>query len=554
MDVVKAQLDRIKQQLAGLSATQRMLVGTLVAIMVLTLLYWGRYAGNPEMVPVLDQVLSEDDIGTIDSMLENKGIAHSVSGGKVMVPADQKYAIIADLMYAQKLPRNSKSAFEEMSKQLNPFSPNSEREENHYLALQMTLADIIRRLPGVSDAQVLISAKSQQRIEHSVMPTATVFLTTRDPSAVNKQLIAAAADGVAGTVPELTRGHVSVIINGISRHVSEADANPLAGGDDLIDLRQRSEERLEQKIRDQFAYINGLTATVTCDVENRSMIEHKHTYDTDHVISKPVEENTHSEETTNSAPPAADAGVGPNTSGANASGTIYASGGGAGNQSTTSTDEKVKNVVLPSDSEVNTQIPAGKDTVVSATVRVPRSYFVSIFKQQNPAGKEPDDAAIQAVATTELASIRKGVKTCVGLKADEDLSVDMYADAPVTTTLAMATTPSTSSVSLNTVTAYGKEIALGVLAVASLFMMTNMVKKSSPAPAMASAVAAEPVGVLGIGDIVAGEVGMSNATLDGMEMDEDAVRTQQMLEQVSTLVKENPDSAASLVKRWLNRS
>lgn len=214
----------------------------------------------------------------------------------------------------------------------------------------------------------------------------------------------------------------------------------------------------------------------------------------------------------------------------------------------------MKNVVLPSDSEVNTQIPAGKDTVVSATVRVPRSYFVSIFKQQNPAGKEPDDAAIQAVATTELASIRKGVKTCVGLKADEDLSVDMYANAPVTTTLAMATTPSTSSVSLNTVTAYGKEIALGVLAVASLFMMTNMVKKSSPAPAMASAVAAEPVGVLGIGDIVAGEVGMSNATLDGMEMDEDAVRTQQMLEQVSTLVKENPDSAASLVKRWLNRS
>jgi flagellar biosynthesis/type III secretory pathway M-ring protein FliF/YscJ len=39
-----------------------------------------------------------------------------------------------------------------------------------------------------------------------------------------------------------------------------------------------------------------------------------------------------------------------------------------------------------------------------------------------------------------------------------------------------------------------------------------------------------------------------------MEMDEDSVRTQQMLDQVSTMVKENPDGAASLVKRWLSRA
>ena len=41
------------------------------------------------------------------------------------------------------------------------------------------------------------------------------------------------------------------------------------------------------------------------------------------------------------------------------------------------------------------------------------------------------------------------------------------------------------------------------------------------------------------------------AMLDGMELDEDAVRAQQMLEQVSTMVEENPDAAANLVKRWL---
>jgi len=53
---------------------------------------------------------------------------------------------------------------------------------------------------------------------------------------------------------------------------------------------------------------------------------------------------------------------------------------------------------------------------------------------------------------------------------------------------------------------------------------------------------------------VAGEVAEGNAMLDAMELDEESVKTQQMLDQVSTLVTENPDAAASLVKRWLNRT
>ena len=55
-------------------------------------------------------------------------------------------------------------------------------------------------------------------------------------------------------------------------------------------------------------------------------------------------------------------------------------------------------------------------------------------------------------------------------------------------------------------------------------------------------------------NFLVGEAGASGATLDGMELDDDAVRAQQMVEQVSTMVKENPEAAASLVKRWLNRA
>ena len=38
--------------------------------------------------------------------------------------------------------------------------------------------------------------------------------------------------------------------------------------------------------------------------------------------------------------------------------------------------------------------------------------------------------------------------------------------------------------------------------------------------------------------------------MDGMELDDETMKSQQVVEQVTTMVKESPDAAASLVKRW----
>ncbi len=134
------------------------------------------------------------------------------------------------------------------------------------------------------------------------------------------------------------------------------------------------------------------------------------------------------------------------------------------------------------------------------------------------------------------------------------MSVETYADpSPATALAAMASAPSSGSV-ISNAGGYAKEIAIGVLAVVSLFMMSSMVKKSTPAPVAVVPVVEEGMPNLSGGEILAGEAGFSNTTLDGMELDEDAVRTQQMLDQVTTMVKENPDGAAALVKRWLNRT
>jgi flagellar biosynthesis/type III secretory pathway M-ring protein FliF/YscJ len=158
----------------------------------------------------------------------------------------------------------------------------------------------------------------------------------------------------------------------------------------------------------------------------------------------------------------------------------------------------------------------------------------------------------------ELTQIKTGVKNCVGIKSDEGVSVDMYTDgnamlAMATGQVAASGAGGATSTAVSGVTSHVKEIAVGVLAVVSLFLMSSIVKKSAPAPIIVPPPVKEPPQILTAGEMLAGEAAEGGAMLDGMELDGDAIKAQQMVDQVSTMVKENPDSAAAMVKRWLNQ-
>jgi flagellar biosynthesis/type III secretory pathway M-ring protein FliF/YscJ len=273
--------------------------------------------------------------------------------------------------------------------------------------------------------------------------------------------------------------------------------------------------------------------------------------------------DTHTLETSATPAGSHEPGVSPNA-GTNSGASLDTGGAAAAASPNTSNmeDSKTSNAVFPGQTITKVDTPAGKETVQSATIQVPLSYFVGSYKIRHPKSGDPSDADLAAYNTAQLVSIRASVKNIIGLKSEADLSVDTYAD--VHPDLALAAAPSVPTATLTTVTGHAREIGVAVLAVISLLMMATMVRKSAPAPlvipssvggASAAAVArGEEINSLGSGESVAGEVGAGNSALDGMEMDEDAVRTQQMLDQVSTMVKENPDGAASLVKRWLSRA
>jgi flagellar biosynthesis/type III secretory pathway M-ring protein FliF/YscJ len=548
MDLLKKQLEKIQQQLTGLSASQKMLTASLVAIMVMTFVWWGRYASTSEMEPVFNSALSADDLNNVKRVLRAEGIPFIPSGDQILVPSEKKDYAVAALAYEQVLPKDSTGTFDDVFNKLSPFTPQSVTDKMSNVALQQTLARVISKMHDVAEAQVIIDPTHDRLFEGSVEPKATVNVRMRNGKQGSKKLAEAIAEWVSGSNAHMRRSRVSVIIEDRVYPIRDRDANTPDG--EIDEQQANAEHRNEEKIKTALGYFSGdVIAVVTAKID--TVTSHKSA--TSHP-SALVKEKSSESETTNTVTPqpaAAEPGTVPNS----AIAVPQASAPG------TSEHEKNRseNVVIPDEVQEDTSKPAGAATVVSATVSVPRSYFIKIAQSMNPSAssKEPDPADIDTAFAKERPTILEKVMHAVGLQDEKAVTVDMYFDAPLLMASGASTAIGTSSSSPMTVTLSGhmREIAIGLLALLSLFMVSMMVKKSAPpAPVVAAAIETQEPIMLGGRLDIAGEVSEGGQTLDGMELDEDAIKAQQMVEQVSTMVKENPDAAANMVKRWLNRS
>ena len=573
MDVVNKQVARIQQQLAGLTASQKMLTGALVVIMVMTLLYWGRYAGTAELEPLLNQSLSPTELGQIQDRLQAKGIKFKADGDRLLVPPDRQREILADLAFSKLLPRNMESGFDQMVAKLSPWASASERHAVYNRAKEMTCSQIIGLFPGVEHAQVMIDPTRTRHIGANIEPSATITIGMRDDDgrAAARKVAEGAAAVVAGAQAGLAPERINVVINGQPQRVRAPGQGGLAYGDEQLELRAQHQQRYIDSIMATLSYIPDVRVSVAVDLNMTETETEEQQVDPAKSFSKPRSTETEESETIDRGD-AAEPGAVPNLGDrgtANGSLEIPGAGGtagGAGGTSTTTSKEKTQFDNIPGYTKKRTKTGTGGATITSASVGVPRSYFVGVLRQKDPA-KTPSHAEVDLFAAEKMKVMERAVRASAGMAEDAPVEVAQFDDL---IPLVPAGVPQTATASIPLlIGSHSKEIALGGLALVSLFMVSMMVRKSSPAPALVGAGAmgggsglmggagggggAGPGATLLAGEALAGEARDGNPLLNAVELDEDAARTQQMLDQVSTLVKDNPDAAASLVKRWMNR-
>ena len=52
---------------------------------------------------------------------------------------------------------------------------------------------------------------------------------------------------------------------------------------------------------------------------------------------------------------------------------------------------------------------------------------------------------------------------------------------------------------------------------------------------------------------VFGEAGEGEAVLTGIELDDATLQSRKMVDEVSKMIKDNPENSAALVKRWMSK-
>lgn len=556
MEFFKQSFLRIQQQLAGLTLSQRMLAVSLAAIMVVTVLFWGRYAASPEMVPVLDQTFNADQAARIQATLRGQGIRVVLaSDGRIMVPTDARMAALASVAYNKQMPSSYAADLEKVASQATLWDSSTKSEQIRVEKREIVLGMIISKFPGVDEAIVKLDTAEKRSLTSTTEPTATVFIRMDGQARPPKQLVMAAASVVVGAQAGLSTHRVKVIVDGVSYPVNDEATSAVGASGDILENKLQWERYHVDKVRQVLANVPGALVGVSVDLELTATSSQEYVVDPKNKMQSETQAETTREESTMPTPPAPETGAVTNmgTAGVGASGT----GGG-----TLKENEKTSMVNDWGRKVLKTQKSPGNGMVTAATVQIPRSYFVKMWKDLNPkVTTEPDEATLMAVITPEMDRVRTLVMGCTGLKSGESISVNTYHDVGMAAFGGGFGAEGGSGGGglkvLNVVGGYGREVALGVLALAALMMVSGIVKKGAAnVPAAQIAAITEQqreLERLVAGDEVVGSATEGISALEALELDEETSQTQQMIQQVTNMVKENPDAATTLVKRWMNR-
>jgi flagellar biosynthesis/type III secretory pathway M-ring protein FliF/YscJ len=363
----------------------------------------------------------------------------------------------------------------------------------------------------------------------------------------------AVAAGVAGSVSNLTPDHVEVIDMTSNRRFTPPDPNnPLAH--DVLEKRRMNERAEEEKLRSYFAYIPGVQIIVHAELDNeiRNSTSEKFTGEPA-IKSERITERLESD---------ASQAAGP---GGVANNSLAITGAGAGRRSEeTDTESEFSDQRDSVRETVQNLVGAAKS--FTAAIMVPREYFIAAYKKQPSATDPPDPNALDTYIENQLADIREHARMSIGATDPSQVVASVYDGGGFVLSpeggYVMASSLPVSGADASVmgyVENYGAQAGLGALALISLGMMLMFVRRANEGPPLPEdkPLIPEPddddVGILAVESAPVGQAATSGGLLMAKEVDEQTLRTREMVEQLGSMVTEDPETAAQLVERWITR-
>jgi flagellar M-ring protein FliF len=523
-----------------------------VIFMVLALLVGGILLSRQVDWKILYVNLSDKDGGSVIAQLSQMNMPYKHSeGGAILVPADKVHEIRLRLA-TQGLPKGSGLGYELMDNSRFGMTQFQERL-TFQRGLEGELTRSIQSLASVQGARVHLAMPQQNGFfREQQKPSASVLLSLHTGKSLDRSQIAGIVHLVASSVPELDPKSVSVVDD--SGNLLSAPVGA-AGGPDTqqIQYTRQVEVDLARRIEDILAPLVGrqnVKAQVSVDIDF-SRVEYtseSHQPNTNGGVirSQQIIENNNTANASVSGVPGASSNqaVAPSTMPLNAAASNVNGGARPNGQSSNGSRNSVTNYEI--DRTVKTVKSAtGALTRVSAAVVINDKFNVL-----RTASYTTDAPAAKLLSPEQMEQFSAVVKEAIGFKAERGDSVKLISGTFKVEQIEAIENPWWKQAEVHTmIKSVAWLIGVVVAALAMFMVLRPMMSGRGVASNAGRPLLDAVVADLPQRPAVDSTIALSSNAPPALALQ--SMASDQRLQDVRKLAKENPAAVADIVKSWI---
>jgi len=554
MDFLNQAINQMRDLFQSMTPASRVTAVLLVAVIGVSLAYLVQFqsAGpdeflfNGELLP--STVVDRAEAAIAQAELQD----YERVGNRIKVARGKKAEYLAAVAEAGALPPNFHTILES-ALDLGPFVDEKTRRERLKAAREQQLSMMIRAMEGVEDAKVIYDIGEPRGISRVSLASATVSIQPTPGGALNPHQTKMIKKAVAGAISNLKEDEVVVVNLGDGLPFGD-ESSPAAFDTQYFQVRVSYEKHMKDSINNLLAFIPGVRVQVTAELD-KALSREVHT-------TTPEGEAAALQETTDIE--------NRETTHLNNGGRVGLVAQGPGRDRNQEDEVTVKNSDNSESTQSNYFIGKKEELLteaglvpdhVRAAIAVPTSYLIQVYREkQRRRGADPNEPLPADFETTMEVLKKDVIQSIEGAVAPllpKEQAEFSYSDVTVsffeTLTPDPIEQPSTGIAALGWVSKHLGTLSMAVVALASLVMLRSLVKsipttESSPPAANASLL---PMGA----------IGETETTEDSEEDEPEQERPKLKLkknvslrDELADIVREDPDSAAAIVRSWITNA
>lgn len=501
------------------------------------------------------EILTQSDIAALEMAFAKAGLnGWTNEGNRIRVARSQKHTYLAAAAKENALPESFRNSSDEMLSQNSPFDSRDVRALRERNAREKVLVQTLRKMPDIEDAHVTLDdsvmegfpPRKRRRVMVGVKAYGSKLLGDELVKTIRYTISAGAnVDATDVTVTDLNGG---LVYPGVGKTGLPTEFENLPAA-----YQRQYEGHYKQLIADALSMIPGVTVAVHVELDKEMNNETRSVkYD-----DKPtgIETNSETKELSSTTDRTAGRpGAVPNAVAPNQPAQIASAGG-----ESTATENRENQKSVVGATETRTQKAGLSPTLVTATIGIPKKYFAQIWRQQNPAAKgdpekDPPNDELTTIETKTIDEIQKSVANLLPRSTKGDSTLQLvkvltYTEIPQ----AAPAVPSTADYATGWLADNWETLGLFVLAAFGVLFLRGMIR-SAQSSAASVAVAptrehAAPVdGATPLEETDEHEVSEVTSALKRKFQ----ASGRSLRDELSDLVKGDPDAAANIVKLWIS--